>query len=165
MTEDLSLPLREDGCIVQRVSTSYHGAGDYASYHVHYVPEEGTEDRRRYDNCDDLTHWCDEEFIKLPHSWFGGEPTTQELLETVQQLTFEEEVSVCKECQTKVQRGTLERDTGYVANVCSACNGSCTSCGESNWEHLGKKRDNSARSAPRWKCTDCGHIKKGITTG
>ena len=92
--------------------------------------------------------------------------SVEESLELAREQALEKGVSECDRCGAAVAVGDLETKTGsYVATVCGGCSGSCVGCGSSDWEALGKKVKHSAKHPARFKCTECGHVKKGIITG
>jgi len=165
MKEVETLPLidTDSGIIVRSLNVDSYSAG--TGWYVHQIPDKTDTWYGRWRQSDQLTKWCDEELVRVPDSLLSDEPTSEEVLSLAKEYVFDKGVSFCSRCETAVAVGSLETDSGYVATVCGECKDSCTECDAEAWESLGRKHAHSTTSPPRWKCTECGHIKKGITTG
>jgi len=163
---ELELPVvdREQGIIIKSVNVDSYSVG--SGWYVHIIPDKDDKKYGRWRQADKLTKWCDEELIKLPEEKIPDEPDEKYVKGVMSEMLLENGLSACEKCEKCVPAGKLVTKTGsYVATICEECEGGCSECGADDWESLGKKRKNSATSAPRWECNECGHVKKGITTG
>lgn len=165
MKEVESLPLidTDAGIIVRSLNVDSYSAG--TGWYVHQIPDISDSYYGRWRQSDRLTKWCDEELVRVPDRLLSDNPTSDEVLSLAKEYVFDKGVSFCSGCGTEVPVGSLKTDAGYVATVCGECKDACPDCESKSWLTLGRKDKHSTTSPPRWKCTECGHIKKGITTG